>query len=119
MRKKGSAMKTLLWCFLILVALSSRGWAQTVSNDLGWSLSVDSATGKFQIAVKDPAWTVGGTINKAVENVAASSGEDRLGSYQGIKFRWREEGQRSGEIRLYSGRPIALFSVTFDDAVTG
>ncbi len=112
-------MKTLRWMFLILLALSSRGWAETVSNDLGWSLSVDPGTGKFQIAVKDPAWTVGGTINKAVENVVTSNSEDRLGSYQGIRFRWREEGQRSGEIRLYNGRPIALFSVTFDDAVAG
>jgi hypothetical protein len=107
------------WVFLSLLIAVSSGCAKTVSNDLGWSLNVDAVSGKFLISVKDPAWTVGGTIGKHLTNLATSDGEDRLGSYHQISFSWHEEGQRTGWIRLYNARRIALFNVTFDDAVKG
>lgn len=93
--------------------------AETVSNDLGWSLSVDGASGTFEIAAKAPAWSVGGTIGTGVDNVAVGDGRDAVGRYREIRFRWRAEGRRSGGIRLYGDRGVVLFSQTFDDAVTG
>lgn len=114
--KLGSTMR---WALLCILVASNISWAQTVTNDLGWSLNVDAASGKFQISVKDSAWSIGGTISNVVENVTAADGQDSLGAYRQIEFRWREEGQRSGWIRLYNGRPIALFNVKFDDAIVG
>jgi hypothetical protein len=110
---------TARWAFVLWLAAATCGCAQTVKNDLGWSLSVEPTSGKFQISVKDPAWTIGGTISKQLENVATTNGKDQLGSYQEISFHWHDQGQRTGWIRLYNGRPIALFNIKFDDAVKG
>lgn len=110
----------ILCCLASLLFISPRiANAETVRNDAGWELRVDPATGDYQISLNDPAWTVGGRIGQPLDDVASGDGKDSIGQFREIKFRWKEEGQRRGSIRLYRSRPLVLFTVTFDDAVEG
>ena len=109
---------SILCCLGFLLLISSRPVnAETIANDAGWELRVDAASGDYQITVNDPAWTIGGTIGKALDGVASGEGKDSIGEFREIKFRWKEEARRSGSIRLHRSRPLALFTETFDDAV--
>jgi len=80
---------------------------------------VSATTGNFSIVCNNPAWTLGGTIGKTIDHISPSDGQDAIGPYREIQFRWTAEGRRSGSIRLYRSRPLVLFSETFDDAVNG
>lgn len=92
---------------------------QTVESDLGWKLTVDAAAGKYRISAADTGWSVGGEAGGPFGGASVSGGSDGIGAYREIAWKWTEEGRRSGGIRLYKGRPLAVFSETFDDAVSG
>ena len=90
--------------------------AQTITNDLGLSLHVDAASGEYQIILKAPPWTIGGSLSQALHDVSTGDGKDSIpANLHEIKFGWKQEGARSGSIRLYRARPIVLFGETFVD----
>jgi hypothetical protein len=106
------------WVALVFV-FSGFARGASIHNDLGWSLELTPDRGDYIINLSDPAWTIGGSLGKPASDIATAGGADQVGSYRELRFHWREEGRRSGSIRLYNNKPIALFTVTFDDAVTG
>jgi len=73
-------------------------------------ISVQAETnGEYQIRGREPGWTFRGNIGYPVQEIGKSSGQDAIGAYQEVNFRWRE--QFSGSIRRYEDRPAVLFSV--------
>src|ERR1700741_1843129 len=46
--------------------------------------------------------------------VARQDGEDRLGVYHELTFRWRDGAALTGSIRAYRDRPAVLFRITAD-----
>ena len=88
-----------------------------MSNDLGWALSVDAKTGDYRITTQAPSWTVGGTVGTSLNDPTTTEASDSAGAYREIRFHYHEETNRTASIRLYRSRPVAIFSVTFDEAV--
>jgi hypothetical protein len=65
--------------------------------------------GEYSIRGREQGWTLRGNIGYPVQEIGESSGQDAIGAYPEVNFRWR--GQFSGSIRRYDGRPAVLFSV--------
>ncbi len=73
-------------------------------------ITLDAATGEYQIKAGSPAWTFSGKLESAAHAVRTTSGSDRAGAYRQITFDW-EIGQAplQGTIRLYEDHPVILF----------
>jgi hypothetical protein len=115
-------MKLILKSIIALtlfVACAARTRAESVSIQDGWSLNVDPNRGEYQLTTVDPKWSVGGSIAKQLDGVSTEQGKDNIGAYHLIRFNWQDGGRRSGSIRLYDSRPLALFSVRYEEAVNG
>jgi hypothetical protein len=65
--------------------------------------------GEYHVHGRAQGWTFAGTIGYPVQEITNAPGQDAIGSYQEVRFRWR--GQFSGSIRRYDDRPAVLFSV--------
>src|ERR1017187_3306214 len=84
----------------------------------GLSLRVDEATGVYEVAAKDPAWTLGGSIGGPVKDVAVSRGSDAIGAYQQMTFSWSEaQTPVTGRIRLYDESALVLFASQYGVAL--
>jgi hypothetical protein len=88
--------------------------AASISNrESGLSARVDPASGAYRITSKNPAWTLGGSLAVPLKNLTTTRSSDGAGDYQQIAFEWQAGPMpMSGSIRIYSGRPLALFSQT-------
>src|SRR5579871_5659607 len=85
------------------VAEASTGITVTVNPD-----------GTYVITAQDPAWTFGGDIGQPLSNIAVTTGQDGIGTYQKITFDYSMDGgPRESSIRTYAGRAIVMFSTTF------
>jgi hypothetical protein len=74
----------------------------------GVSVQVNT-NGDYEIQVRDPGWTFGGNVGYPIQEIKTSSGQDTIGAYQEVTFRWNT--QFSAGIRHYDDKPAALFSV--------
>jgi len=85
----------------------------SVTSGGGLSAQVDAQRGDYRIVSEKPAWTFQGSIGVALKNAATSRGHDEVGDYRQVAFEW-EAGTMpmSGWIRVYDGKPLALFSQT-------
>ena len=84
----------------------------------GLTLRVDEVTGAYEIVLKDPAWTFGGSFSGAITNAVLSRGIDSLGGYQQVGFAWSDrQTPMTGWIRAYDESPLVLFSETCNAAV--
>lgn len=84
--------------------------AVEISSRVGLSARTDNS-GAYQIASKNPAWHFEGSLGSAIQNAAARRGKDAIGVYQEITFKWQGDWlPMTSSIRLYDGKPLALFS---------
>ena len=83
------------------VAATRSGLAAAVSSD-----------GRWQVTASTPAWTFAGSVGVPVSDVQQVTGQDRVGPYQQIDFKYQVDGARSASIRVYDDTPVALFSAT-------
>ena len=84
----------------------------------GLTVQVDETKSTYEIALKDPAWTFGGSLSGPITNVVVSRGNDSLGSYQQVGFAWSDrQTPMTGWIRAYDESPFVLFSETCNAAV--
>jgi hypothetical protein len=70
-------MKWLL-CLIVLLPLCAN--AQSVTNDRGWSLSIDPSKGDYSITAKDPHWTIGGSVEKTLHDPKQIEASDSIGN---------------------------------------
>ncbi|HTT57450.1 MAG TPA: hypothetical protein VMF63_10095 [Opitutaceae bacterium] len=89
---------------------------QSVASPAGVSVSLDEATGRYEIFTRAPEWIFGGEIGRPVKIVAEQRGEDRLGSYQELRFGWEDRVPVSAGIRLYDRKPVVLFEARREKA---
>jgi hypothetical protein len=78
----------------------------------GVAVSVDEATGTYKIVSQRPSWTFIGSVGARLSSVTTAPGQDRLGAYEEIAFRWHSDIPYGGTIRRYQNKPIVLFSLT-------
>ena len=65
--------------------------------------------GDYLIMSAGPRWEFRGKVANSVSALRLTDASDALGSYEAIAFNWNDEGQRSGEIRVYSTQPVVVF----------
>ena len=79
----------------------------------GLSVQLDAATGGYRLVSQNPPWTFAGNLGGALKDVATRDGQDAAGSYQVISFAWNSGSiPLTGQIQLYSEKPLALFTQT-------
>lgn len=83
----------------------------------GVVVSLDAATGTYQIVTRSPAWTFTGTVGVPLSDIKRASGHDKMGDYDELTFRWTATVPLSGSIRNYKNRPAVLFSETNEKAM--
>jgi len=84
----------------------------------GLTASMDEKTGAYELLAADPAWSFKGTLNAATTGLTTKAGKDRIGDYQELAFDWQADGKPlAGSIRVYAGRPVALFTITNPQAM--
>ncbi|HVW84323.1 MAG TPA: hypothetical protein VHB50_06565 [Bryobacteraceae bacterium] len=72
--------------------------------------------GEWALSVPSQSWRFAGNLGAAAIAPHVNTGTDPLGDYQEIAFGYFVAGSsRSGSIRLYATRPVALFSLTYNN----
>jgi hypothetical protein len=103
----------LLVSLVLTIAAARTCRATVVETAAGESrLQVDDATGAYTLTRPAGQWKFTGSCGAALKNCRVTDGADRIGGFHAVTFDWLAEGAESAEIRLYDGRPIALFIVT-------
>ncbi|MDB6017190.1 MAG: hypothetical protein JWR19_1679 [Pedosphaera sp.] len=100
---------------VLTLALSGSKSATTslAGTRSGLSVQLDAKSGGYRVISKKPAWTYGGSLTTPLMNITTSRGHDKAGDYQQMAFDWRNGPMpMSGQIRLYDGKALALFSQT-------
>jgi hypothetical protein len=88
----------------------------TIPAYQGTSVSMTSS-GAWSLIVPGPAWRFAGSTGAAVHSLVATSGTDKLGTWQELSFAYTAASvARTGAIRAYSDRPLVLFSSAYHAA---
>ncbi len=84
------------------------------NSGLASIIATVKADGSFVITARNPAWTFGGSVGVPVSGVLESTGRDGIGRYSKTSFLYAVNGvARMSSVRVYSARPIVIFSTTF------
>ena len=106
-------VRLLLFATLFISISSGRAAAAARIAAGELSVQMDASGGDYEISSQNPSWTFGGGLAAALKNITTNHGADALGGYQQISFQWQgAQTPMSGWIRIYDGRPVALFSQT-------
>jgi hypothetical protein len=97
---------------------ASRGSGKDVlisldSSDLTIGLHT---SGHYSIIRKSPSWRFEGDIGQRLTGISQRAGQDEVGPFTTVSFQWTQQGKKSGEIRLYTERPLVLFTLTCQSA---
>src|SRR6266404_6385801 len=92
----------------VLLAGNCRAATTLPETPSGISVQV-STNGDYEIRSHEPAWAFGGSIGYPLEDIKTASGQDAIGAYQEVTFRWN--AQFSAGIRSYHDKSAVLFSV--------
>lgn len=107
-------MKYLLVGFLVLCASAD---AQLTINGFNGLTASLSANGAYSVFVPNPGWQFAGSLGASASNSRTASGTDNLGAWEELAFDYAAgSSSRSGSIRAYTGRPVVLFNVTYNNA---
>lgn len=88
-----------------ITAAGFNGVTSSVSNNGSWSVSVP-ATG----------WRFSGALGASALAPHVNNASDSVGSYEEVVFSYSAgSSSRSASIRVYSARPLVLFSVTYNN----
>ena len=109
MRHSGCATVSLA---LTLSALPCHAAGTGVEGAHGIVATIDEVSGRYEVRSKEPNWIFAGTLGAAASDVSAKDGQDRLGAFRELSFRWRDRVALKGSIRAYVDRPVLLFGIT-------
>jgi hypothetical protein len=110
-------MKNAPSLFAILCILAWPAFAAIrVESPAGITAEVDTQSGAYAITGQPQGWTFGGSLGAATQSAEVVRGSDLAGAFQEIRFRWNPGRPLSGSIRIYDGRPAALFTLTSESA---
>jgi hypothetical protein len=104
-----------VWLLALLAAAAAsvpgQAAALSVAGGAGITAEIDADSGHYEIR-GGPGWIFSGTLESAPADLAIADGADRAGPYRELSFRWQGKVACRGSIRLYTGRPAVLLSVT-------
>ncbi|MDE3066057.1 MAG: hypothetical protein KGJ60_00755 [Verrucomicrobiota bacterium] len=103
---------------LTLAASRSQSAVAISAPGSGLTARVDEASGVYEVALHHPARRFAGHLAAPMTDAVVSRGSDTVGAYREIRFAWRDGATpMTGRIRLYNGKPLALFAEMCDAAV--
>jgi len=80
------------------------------STGIGITFETD---GQYVVSTGIAGWKFGGSLGHPPAAIATHEGSDSLAAYQEITDDYEQDGSKQASIRLYSGKPIVLFSVKY------
>src|SRR5947207_7922369 len=102
----------------MLVALPGHAASESVAGASGLVAAIDAQSGRYEIRSQQAEWTFAGRLASAASQVVTKDGQDRLGAFRELGFRWRDRMGLRGSIRAYIDRPVLLFTITSDEPVS-
>jgi hypothetical protein len=112
-----SLRRDALLLALTFYALSSHAADQPIEGARGIVAAIDPASGRYEVRSRELNWTFTGELGDSASEVSVQSGQDRLGPYRELRFRWRHALPFRGSIRTYVSRPVVLFGITATESV--
>src|SRR6266850_2861867 len=109
MRHGGCATLSLA---LTLSALPCHAAGTSVEGAHGTTATIDEESGRYEVRGKEPNWVFAGTLGAAASDISVKEGQDRLGAFRELSFRWSNRVALKGSIRTYVDRPVLLFGIT-------
>jgi hypothetical protein len=109
MRHSGCATLSVA---LTLSALPCHAAGTSVEGAHGTVVTMDEESGRYEVRGKEPNWVFAGTLGAAASDISVKEGQDRLGAFRELSFRWRDRVALKGSIRTYVDRPVLLFGIT-------
>ncbi len=97
--------------------LPAPGHVHTLTSPSGVTVTVDDATGLYEVRMPAADWTFAGSAGAALAGLATTRGRDAAGAYEEIRFSWPSATPAlTAGIRLYHDRAAVLFSLTCNEA---
>jgi hypothetical protein len=72
--------------------------------------------GEYVISTGIADWKFGGSLGQPPTAIVVKEGSDSVAAYQEIVVDYVQEGSKQASIRVYSGKPVVLFNVTYSHA---
>jgi hypothetical protein len=102
---------------LLLPSVAVVAKSVSVKSTAGITAQFDSASGRYEISTRQPAWKFAGELGQPAQNVVVENGSDSIGAYHEIRFTWRTNISLTGSIRVYDARPVMLLGLECNQAV--
>src|SRR4030081_431538 len=117
MRHRMHRRLSLLGCATLslastLLALPCHAAGAGVEGAHGIVATVDEESGRYEVRSREPNWVFAGKLGGAASDISVKDGQDRLGAFRELSFRWRDRVALRGSIRTYVDRPVLLFGIT-------
>ncbi len=103
---------------LTLTALPCHAAGATVAGVHGITATIDEQSGRYEVRSTEANWVFAGTLGGAASDISVQDGQDRLGAFSELSFRWRNRVALRGTIRTYLDRPVLLFEITSNEATS-
>jgi hypothetical protein len=82
----------------------------------GLLVTLSPQSGRYE--VRSPTgWMLAGTLGTAATGVVVEDGRDGAGAFRELRFQWRAPVPFTGQIRVYSTRPVLSFRICADQAL--
>jgi hypothetical protein len=116
----GRYLRHLLAAVLLVSLPRNLHATSTLTVPGGLAVAVDASVGTYQVSSQNPAWSFSGSLGMPLKNVVVTKTHDGIGTGRQISFEWRAgDLPMRGQIRLYEGKALALFSQTCRDPRRG
>src|SRR6266478_6360969 len=102
---------------LTLPALPGYAAGTGVQGSHGIVATIDEKSGRYEVRSNELKWVFAGKLGGAAGDVSVKDGQDRLGAFRELRFRWRDQVPLGGRIRTYVDRPVLLFAITADEPI--
>ena len=103
---------------LTLAALPGHAASASVAGAGGLVAAIEPQSGRYEIRSEQANWTFAGRLGAAASDVATRDGQDGIGAFRELSFRWKDRGAPTGSIRTYLDRPVVLFTITLGAPVS-
>ena len=95
-----------------LLVLPRHAAGAGVEGAHGIVATIDEQSGRYEVRSREPDWVFAGKLGGAASDISVKDGQDRLGAFRELSFRWSDRVALRGSIRTYVDRPVLLFAIT-------
>jgi hypothetical protein len=107
------SLRHVLAVVLLASLLQNLHAASTLTVPGGLVVALKAAGGTYQVSCLNPAWSFSGSLAAPLKHVVVTKTHDGIGPGRQISFEWRAGNlPMRGQIRVYQGKALALFSQT-------